>query len=140
MTEIEKIKARTFDKVNAFAKTIDAKGNKSYLFTVREIKDNTAEKKISGDGYAEWPCVYAILNDREETQYIGNVIRAPWIRLKNNHLNPKNGSYKKEIQDNWKVLILYAKIWRYTHETMERELTDWYIIDREIELPLVKNR
>ena len=136
MTQIEQIKAYTFDKTNAAAARAATNSNKSYYFNISDIRGrnaNKAKEQITKDGYAEWSAVYVILNDHDEVQYIGNAIREPWHRI-NNHI--KN---KPEITDDWHALILYSKLWEYTHERIERELTDLFL-GRGVALPLVKNR
>lgn len=118
MTDAEKIKAYTFDQVNDWVSNMLSEGwqNKSYRFTVPELKDGTLEQKIVDDGYDDYEAVYCLFDSGDTVQYIGNAVRDIWISL-GDHIEGD-----KPIKDDWWILVLYGKPWGCTPKRMKAEL------------------
>lgn len=127
MTDAEKIKAYTFDQVNAWVSNMLSEEcqNKSYRFTVPQLRDGTLKKKIVDDGYDDYAAVYCFFDSGDKVQYIGNAVRDIWRRLTDHTKGKKaikNDKGEDAVKDDWWILILYGKPWGCTHERMEAEL------------------
>ena len=120
MSDIEQIKRFSFDRVNEHAREMieNKYQNKHYLFTVSELKDGTLERTITKDKYNDWSAVYAFFDGDKKARYVGKSYGWVWHRLFK-HL--KDNSV---IKPNWKILVLYGKLWICTHEWIEAQLHD----------------
>lgn len=117
MTDIEKMKEYTFDTVNKLSKEmIDGNyRNKSYTFSIPEVKNGELKRRIEADGYYNWSAVYGFFDGEGKVQYVGKAYTHVGRRLLD-HIE------QNSVGDDWSVLVIYSKLWICTHEWVEAQL------------------
>ena len=117
MSNIEKIRRHVFNQVRKF----EYHRNRSYLFTVADLKNGVIDNKLDND---DWHCcssVYCFLDADENIQYIGKSKEHVCNRLRD-HIKKQDDPLINKVKDDWKILIIYTKLWVYTHEYAETDL------------------
>ena len=111
------------------------------FFTVKQLKDGNYTNNLidfdddgSHSGRRDWSCVYCFFNEKEQLQYIGETYCDVRKRLRE-HLKPRD---LPGIKDNWIILVVYARLWVYTHKWMERHLLEQYTSENGKRPPLNK--
>ena len=120
MSDIERVKEFTFRKINEGIKEVKQGEykNKQYVSSVADLRNTVLEKKIKEDGYEEWPAVYCFFDAHGIVQYIGKAKQRVWQRMWQHVKDSKDNTYS----DDWKILILYPRLWVRDHEFMEKKL------------------